>query len=231
MLKFKEFHKEVFPYNSPFDRKDLGFLTNLIKYLSLRIAYILYRIKVTANLLNIFGLFLTASGFIAIFYSLSEMNLTMFLFGYSLIAITIFIDFIDGPLSKTNKYIYVAGGSMDNLCPDMILIGGMLILGFISSSPNFFILMTMNSIFYLTYTTGTLDSVKRDKNKWLFFLFKSRYSLFSMRVFCAGIFPSMCILYIINPITGVLISKLLILFYTLMSLSWIKNSLNNKSLR
>jgi hypothetical protein len=231
VFKFKEFLKEVFPYNSPFDRKDLGFLTNLIKYFSLRIAYILYRIGITANLLNIFGLFLTALGFITIFYSLSEINLIMFLFGYSLIAITIFIDFVDGPLSKANKYIYVVGDSMDNLGPDMILIGGMLILGFISGNSNFFILMTMNSIFYLTFTPVTLDSVKRDKNKWLVILYRSRYSLFSMRVFCAGIFPSMCILYIINPVAGVLISKLLILFYTLMSFGWIKISLNNKSLR
>ena len=230
MLNFNEFHTKVFPQRSPFDRKDLGFITNLIKFLSLRVAYVLYRFGVTANFLNSFGLLITIIGFFWIYESIINKNLFFFICGYSFIALTIFIDFIDGPLSKTNKYVYKVGGNLDDLGPDIILIGGMLTIGLISQHPYFFILIAINSIFYLTYSAGTLESIKKSNKKFLL-LFRSRYSLFSMRIFCAGIFPAMCFIYIFNPILGIILSRVLISIYTLLSLNWLYYSLSDKSLR
>tara|TARA_B100001063_G_C16740196_1_gene544326 strand:+ start:1094 stop:1798 length:705 start_codon:yes stop_codon:yes gene_type:complete len=228
---FKEFHSITFPYDSPFDRNDLGLITNFIKFLSLRVAYVLYRIGITANMLNIFGLFLVFFGLIFLYHAISSIDLIFFILGYSCIAFAIFIDFIDGPLSKINKYIFSVGSNLDDLGPDLILIGGMLILGLISQDPYFFILISMNSIFYLTYSAGTLDSIKKANKKKFLLLFRSRYSLFSMRIFCSGILPSMCLVYINNPIIGVLFAKILISIYTLLSITWLRYSFKDRSLR
>ena len=228
---FKEFHSIVFPYDSPFDRNDLGLTTNLIKFLSLRVAYILYMIGITANMLNLFGLCLIYFGFIFLYHAIVNINLIFFILGYSFIALVIFIDFIDGPLSKINKYVFSVGGSLDDLGPDIILIGGMLILGLISQHPYFFILISMNSIFYLTYSAGTLDSIKKTNKKWFLFFFRSRYSLFSMRIFCAGILPAMCLIYIINPSIGILLARIMISIYLILSLNWLRYSFYDKSLR
>ena len=228
---FSEFLEKVFPFKSPFQIKELGFITNLIKFLSLRIAFILYKIGISANLLNVFGLVITFVGFILIYNSILMINLIYFILGYSLIAISIFIDFIDGPLSKINHYVFAVGGNLDNLAPDIILIGGMLIIGYISQHPYFFILMAINSIFYLTYVAKTFESLKKKEKVNFILLFNSRYSLFSMRVFCSGIFPLTCLLYIFNPMVGEICARILIIIYTTLSLNWLRYSFEDKFLR
>lgn len=231
IVTFNDFKTQVFPHHSPFDRKNLGFITNLIKYLALYTAYFLYKSRISANFLNIFGLVITTIGFFILYNSIIQKDLIFFCIGYSLLAFTIFIDFIDGPLAKASKYIYTVGSNLDNLCPDIILIGGMLIIGVISQSTLFFILISINSVFYITYVSDTIKKLQFNENLFIVSLISSRYSLYSIRVFISGILPLICVTNIYSSELSEFLAKILISVYIVLSLIWLRKSFEVKTSR
>jgi len=219
-LNYLDFQKKVFPYDSPFDRKQFGLTTNLIKFIALRFSYFFYRLGFSANALDTIGCILLIPSFVLIFQALMQKDILQFVLGFSIIAFVIFIDFIDGPLSKSSSYEYRVGDNMDNLCPDIVLMGGLAIIGLMTGNLYMTSLCWINAIFFLTYKSSTINSIPENK-KWLLILLNSRFSILSVRGFIAGIFPILCLMYIYNQFIGQLLSVIVVLVNAVLSGFWL----------
>ena len=226
-MNFLEFQKKVFPYNSPFERKDIGKITNLIKFMALRVSYFLYRIGISANTLDLFGVIATIPAFVLCYRGLIELEMFLFLSGYLILAVIIFIDFIDGPLSNSHEYKYKAGGNLDNLCPDIILIGGLILIGILTKNLYLTALCWVNSVFFITFKTSTIENIPVHR-KWLLKLLSSRFSLLSVRVFIAFLFPLTCIIYIINQGYGQIFARIIVITFAFLSFLWIFSTFEDK---
>ena len=79
---FEQFLKISFPAMNPFLRKDFSFFHNLIKWISIRIAFVLYKIGISANMIDFFGLLLIVPIYYLLYLSLNEMNMLLFFMSY-----------------------------------------------------------------------------------------------------------------------------------------------------
>ena len=118
-LNFTQFIRQVFPYKSPFERNHFGPVTNFIKVFALRCAFILYRMGVTANGLDLFSLCLVVPSFTHLYLGLSLLKINYFIIGYIGIVFVLFIDFVDGSLAKIHKYKFEVGEYLDDLPPEI----------------------------------------------------------------------------------------------------------------
>ena len=229
-LTFSEFLKKVFPFETPFDREEYGLVTNTIKFLALRMSFIFYRLGITANGVDIIAILLTIPGFVLAYKGISNQELDVFLLSYAILAFVIFIDFIDGPISKTHKYKFKIGDDLDNLSPDIVLMGGFVLIGFMTENIFLITLNCVNAVFLITYKVSTITYVPKDK-EWLFSFLSSRFSLLSVRVFTGTIFPLLSIIYIISPSLGANLATALVLTYFILSALWMKATFEDKEIR
>ena len=84
-----------------------------------KICVFFYRFGIDANTLDLIGFISLIPAYFLLYLSIIENNI-LFLLSYLIISFCIFIDFIDGPLAKVNKYKYVVGEKLDNLSPDIV---------------------------------------------------------------------------------------------------------------
>ena len=54
---------------------------------------------------------------------MTENNFSYAILGYLLMSLVLFIDFVDGTLSRINKMNYKTGEALDNLPPDIVRVG------------------------------------------------------------------------------------------------------------
>jgi len=227
-LSFNKFLERAFPIKDPFLRNELGRPTNAIKYFAIRASYILYRLGINANQISLFSALLSIPTFVIIYQAtFQEPNIFKFFIGYTLICIILFIDFLDGPLSQMNEYKYSVGNDIDNLPPDIAILGSLLIFGMFSNSIFFTALFWANIAFLFTYLRNTINYIPENK-EWILRLICSRFSLLSIRVFVATIFPIFCIIYIYNQELASILSKVFILFYVINTAFWIQITLESK---
>lgn len=226
----QEFLNEVFPYETTFERKHFGFFTNFIKHLALRTAYLLYLLNISANALTIFSVFLTIPCFYLLYEGLNNSKFYFLLSGYMLICVVLFIDFVDGSLSKISDYIYVAGDSIDNLPPDIIRIGSIIFFGILTKNNLFILLSFVSSMIIVLYVPNTIKNIQVNRN-WLKILFTSRMAIVNFRVIFLLIMPLVLISFFFNPEIGTYLSLILIFTYFCLSIIWIFFSLEDKQMR
>ena len=141
-MNFDQFLDKAFPVRNPFTRNHFGGVTNTIKYFAVRTSFILYRLGVTANQISLFSALLAIPAFVIIYQAtVEEANILKFIVGYLLMGTVLFIDFVDGPLSKTIKYQYAVGEILKTyesilskspyLCGDKVTLADMALLPFI----------------------------------------------------------------------------------------------------
>ena len=227
---YSEFMKEVFPYETTFERKHFGFFTNLIKFFSLRVAYFLYLINVSANGLTIFSTLLTVPCFYLLYEGLINDSLYLLLCGYSLICLILFIDFVDGSLARISKFSYAAGDALDNLPPDIIRIGSILFFGVMTGSNLFMLLAFVSSIVISCYIPATNANIQ-NKRKWILTVYASRMALTGLRLISLALIPLITLTVFFNEDVGVLVTKSLVLIYFLLSLLWIIFTLEDKAIK
>jgi len=227
---FKEFMNKVFPYETTFERRHFGFFTNLIKFFSLRFAYLLFRFNISANFLTIFSAFLTLPCFYLLYEGTQNTNIIFIISGYSLIGIVLFIDFVDGSLAKINKFSYAAGDVLDNLPPDIIKIGSILFFGVITGSKLFILLAFISSIIICYYLPATLDNIQ-EKRKWILTIFASRMAITGLRVISLLIMPIVTFSIYFFGSVGINIASLIVIIYFLFSFMWVILTLEDKELK
>ena len=216
---FNSFLVSTFPSKDPFSRKENGIIHNFIKWVALRFSYFFYRIGISANFLDISSAILLVPTFYLIYFSIIEKNLLLLIIGYSLVSFFILVDFIDGPLAKSNKYTFAVGDKLDNLCPDIIKFMSLLCIGLLTENDYFFILSVFTAIVISNYVNITTHAIEKKYN-WIIKVFMSKMSLNGFRLLVCFIVPILTALYILDFQFILIISKLIIFIYLILSLTW-----------
>ncbi|RPF75023.1 MAG: glycosyltransferase family 2 protein [Rickettsiales bacterium TMED289] len=227
---FQQFLKEVFPYKTTFERKDFGFFTNLLKYFALRFAYLLYLLNISANFLTIFSVILTIPAFYLLYEGLTDSKISSLILGYLLTCLVLFIDFVDGSLSRIAKFVYAVGDPLDNLPPDIIRTGSIVLFGVITENILFLLLSFISSIIISIYVPLTKKNIQENRN-WIKSLFASKMSIVNFRIIFLFFLPLTLFLSYFNKDMGIYVSYLLISVYFFLSIFWIILSLEDKEER
>ena len=227
---FSTFIKTVFPYETTFERKQFGFFTNLIKFFSLRFAYLLYRLNISANLLTIFSVFLTLPCFYLLYIGIEANNFSYLVIGYFLVGLILFIDFVDGSLARMSKYNYAAGDALDNLPPDIIRIGSILYFGLITGSKIFMLLAFVSSVIVSYYLPATLDNIQ-ERRKWIHTIYASRMALTGLRIISLVLMPIITITTFFFKDIGIFLAQFAVLIYFFLSFLWVLFTLEDKEKR
>lgn len=229
-MKFDEFLELAFPIKDPFKRSELGKIHNAIKYLALRLAYVLFKLNVSANALDVFCALIVAPIFYLIYISVENQDITLFLLSFAGITFIIFVDFADGPLSQMSKYSYNAGVDLDNLCPQLVSWSAVVFIGYLAQNVFLFIISIVNVLFFVIYQIRTKHMIP-DNKRWLLTLIHSQLSLLSVRVMPSLILPLLCIFYIYNQEIAVFISRFLVIAFAILSCFWMQATLMDKTER
>lgn len=217
---FNSFLESAFPTKNPLIRHENGLIHNLIKWIALRFSYFFYRIGISANFLDISSAILLIPTFYLIYFSVVEKNFLIFIIGYSLVSFFILVEFIDGPLAKSNKYTFAVGDNLDNLCPDIIKFMSLLCIGLLTENDYFFILSVFTAMIISNYVNITTHAIEKKYN-WINKVFMGKMSLNGFRLFVCFIVPILTALYILDFQFVLIISKLIIFIYLILSLTWI----------
>ena len=185
---------------------------------------------VTANGLDSFSLCLIVPSFTYIYLGLSLLKINYFIFGYIGILFVLFIDFVDGSLAKIHKYKFEVGEFLDDLPPEIIRMGTMIIIGLLSNNITIVVMAFWNTITLNIYGRKTIDNIP-DNSKWILFLAGSRMSLTGLRLLVCVILPINGLIYFHNQSIGSSLSILIIIVYTAISISWILLTLRDKTLK
>jgi len=221
---YEEFLEIVFPLKSVFLRKEHPFYHNLIKYLALRVAYVLYRLSISANTIDFVAIGLAFFAIIAFYQSVKSMDFFMLLYGYLLFSMALFIDFIDGSLARIESAPSRVGECLDDLTPNIIRISSFLIIGLVTGSLYFGVLALLVVIIVNKYVFDTKEALL-PRRKWLLYLFATGTSLNGIRLLVAVILPLTVAMYIFNPELGRVVAQGIVAMYFLLSLLWIHYSL------
>ena len=219
-LSFKNFLETSFGNQSPFDRRHLGIFHNFIKWLSLRFAYFFYRFGIDANTLDLIGFISLIPAYFLLYLSIIENNILFFLLSYLIISFCIFIDFIDGPLAKVNKYKYVVGEKLDNLSPDIVKFMSHIFLGVFCQNVYLFVLSILTAIIISRYVRITTHAISNN-NSVLFKIFINKLSLNSIRILVFLILPMIAIIFFIEIRYASMLASIFVIFFYLMSILWI----------
>lgn len=224
------FLERTFPYKSTFERKHFGFLTNLIKFFALRVAYFFYILGLSANSLTISSIFLASFSFFLLFDGITNKYIFSVLLGYFLMCLVLFIDFVDGTLSRINETIYKTGDALDNLPPDIIRVGSILFFGVISESIFLILISLISSIIIARYIPETVENIK-PKHYWIRSFIGSRMSVSGLRLISLFFIPSLIFVTFIFPNFKTLYSSFLVLIYFFLSFIWLILSLEDKEVK
>ena len=227
MLNFSNFISKVFPIRNPFLRKEYPFIFNVIKFFAIRFAYILYRLRVSANVLDVFAILIMIVGIGMVNLSILHMDLLYFLYGFFAISTSIFFDFVDGLLAKTCKYRYRAGEMLDDLSPNIARVASFLIIGLISNHVLFGVLSVVIVVFVNKYVYETRSCILENR-RWITELFSRGCSINSIKMLVAIIMPVVSVIYIYDPKNGEYLARSIIIFYFLISSFWLYYSLESK---
>ena len=113
-MNFTEFVAKQFPEKSVFDRRQFDFTTNLVKWIALRFAFILYKLGISANALDVFAILFSIAGFLLLTTALKG-EILLPLLGILPIYFLIFVDFADGPIAKATGSCSLLGHLLDDL--------------------------------------------------------------------------------------------------------------------
>ena len=227
-LSFVKFLEKAFPLKDPFLRSEHGNIHNLIKWISIRVAFVLYRFGVSANTLDIMGFLLIVPSYYFLYYSLINNMPILFCVSYFFILCILSIDFMDGMLSKLSNYEYNVGNELDNLCPDVIIFFSYFVIGFLSQSPLFMIISILNCIIATNFINRSSLTFP-EKYSLIKKLIHDKFSINSFRVFVLILLPSICVLNFYFEDIAIVVSKTHILVSFMLSLLWILISLKQNN--
>ena len=159
MLSYQEYLRKSIPEKTVWDRRELGYFHNFIKLLGLYFGYVLYRLKISANVLDVAGLFLSVIGFY--FLSLAQFDAkTLPIVGILLIFFHVWIDFVDGPIAKTTETSSPVGHHFDNLGCDADRFIMIVLLGYFTGNDFFIFSNTCAAYVLIIFRLQTYKEIK-----------------------------------------------------------------------
>lgn len=123
-----------FPEKSVFQRKQFDFTTNLVKWVAIRFAFVLYKLGFTANALDVLCMFLVV---IALFFlsTASNGNKLLPVAGVLILYFHVFIDFVDGAIAKARGTCSPVGHLLDCFGCDVDRAAMLVLIGIYTGNP------------------------------------------------------------------------------------------------
>ena len=87
-------------------------------------------------------------------------NIYFAILGYLLMCLVLFIDFVDGTLSRISKIKYKTGEALDNLPPDIIRVGSIFSFGVLSENIILILMSLISSVIITRYIPETVENIK-----------------------------------------------------------------------
>jgi len=161
MIHYKDYIKKVTPVNGVFsnERKNKGITNNIVKWLALRMSYLLYRLGFSANFLDILGFVIGFIGYYYFYLGLKLGDINIALSGMLLSFFHTWIDYLDGALAKAKGSKSPIGGPLDNIGPDLGKYSLFIIIGMLTDKPIFILLNTFSSIILIRLFYETINLV------------------------------------------------------------------------
>jgi phosphatidylglycerophosphate synthase len=147
--------------------------------------------------------------------------------GYFFMCTVLFTDFVDGTLSRINKTKYKTGEALDNLPPDIIRVGSILLFGILSENILLILISLISAIIITRYIPETVENIKKDRD-WIKILIGSRMSISGLRLISLFFMPSLIFVTFLSPSFKVFYSSFLVVLYFIFSFSWLILSLEDK---
>ena len=181
-MNFDTFLETVYPTKWVSLRKDKGPLWKVGKWSGIRIAYVLYRLGITANIIDLFGILMSVVAFVFLLRALQGEKLLPVL-GILLIDIHMLIDFIDGSVARARRECSLIGWELDEIGCELDRVLLLALFGIYSGHP-FLILLNVFSgfmIFELINPTWDFFPEEGFVGK-LKHIYRNRLSINSVRV-------------------------------------------------
>ena len=229
-MKFSEFLEKTFPIGNPYNRKQYGIIHNTIKWIALRFSYFFYLIGISANILDLISVIILFPTFLTLYFSIINQNLLLFFISFLFLGGILFIDFIDGPLSKIRSNYSVIGNEIDNLCPEICRISALIIIGFVSKNVPTLIIAAIISIIINTYVFDTRDSVSKYSGLLNELFANGKLSLNSIRLLVCLIMPTYVFFYILDFNFISYLATATIIIYLFLCIVWIIISTKDRKL-
>lgn len=147
-MVYADYVRKVYPQGNVWDREDRGVVWKITKVLGIRLAYLLCRLNVTANTVDMAGIVIALSGF-ALLLNVPKYRL-LCIPGVLLVYIHPFIDFVDGAVARARDETSVIGGLLDDIGPEIDRVLMMMLFAAYTSNP-VVILCTVFTSYVLVY--------------------------------------------------------------------------------
>ena len=219
-MNFNQFLRKTFPDLSVKKRTHLGKFHNFVKFLAIRFGFILYKLKISANLLDVIALVLSIFGFYFLYLSALGYKLVPTL-GVLIIFFHVWVDFIDGLLAKARNEENTIGHHFDNLGCDVDRFMLIVLLGIFTH--NHFLVINNVFVSYIlvifhSQTKGEIFRLNRLNR--LKFIYSHKLSLLGVR-FMLGILPMLILLFVWTNTTLRILGLIFTSIYTIYSLIWL----------
>lgn len=224
-LTFDNYLQRVYPPRSVKLRHDRGFIWKTAKWLGIRTAYVLYRLGLTANLIDAIGLLLALLAFIFMLRARNG-DILLAAIGILLIYFHMLIDFVDGSVARARGEASSIGHEYDEIGCEIDRVLLLAVLG-IYSQNNYIIIMNVfvgcfifnlvQPTFKLIPDRGILRQIKK--------LYIHPFSLNSVRIML-GILPAVLWLFIYFGANLAELSIVISFAYALLSLAWLMMSVS-----
>lgn len=217
---YDKFLELAFPIKNPFKRKEYSLFHNTLKFCALISSYICYKLKISANLLDLIGLIMLIFSFILVnneFFLISK-RYDLVILGYLIIGLVLFIDFVDGQLARIDKKKYIFGNNIDNFNPDLIRIFMIIYPSILSKNFYLFLFSIISAFSFVilygqTYKIFTLNYPNFIKIIKIFFGLRFLYILLFPIITLINFIHFSNMILILSLITGIYFTLALGYYY------------------
>jgi len=219
-MDFVEFQSKSFPERSVFNRKQFDFTTNLVKWFAMRLAYVLYRVGGTANLLDFLGLLVAAVSFCLLATAASGEK-SLVVVGVAGLYFHVFIDFVDGAIAKARDKCSAVGAALDNIGADIDRMALLVLFGVLTGSPYLIFLNAFAGFIIVVFLPPT--SRHLSKEGWtgtLVRFYTGRFSFIGCR-FMLIFLPFLLMVLVLLELRIELFSQTVSLVYVVAAILWL----------
>lgn len=219
-MTLKDFQARLFPEKSVFDRKQFDRTTNFVKWFAIPVAYLFFRLRISANLLDVFGIFFSLVAFLFLSTAVTGEKILP-LVGILIVYFHIFIDFVDGAIAKAAGKSSRMGHYFDSLGCDMDRFALIVLFGIYAGSTHWIISNVLSAcVFTLFLPLARHELPQRGFVGGLCRVYANKFSFLSVRIMLV-VLPLVLATVIFLDWNLPALARFLSYFYGIMAVCWL----------
>lgn len=184
---YTKFIDKVFPLKNPFLRNEKGVFCNFCKWISLPMAYVVYRMGISANLFDALGMLYSFVGFV-LFVQILNGNSALALIGILIVLSHPLFDFIDGAVARARGYSSEVGGIFDDMGMDCDRLLVFVMIGLLAQSTVLLAALVISAFIIIWVVPNTLEFVPDNAvSRPVKFLMSRNYLFLGVRMVLGGL--------------------------------------------